>query len=97
MWLRHMILMRTFLSRGHNSSQSNKAEEKLLVDYYTLLELLKEKLPTVNNREKIQILTLVPDSWSRAYASSYFNVSEYLVRQARELKKQEGNPFNPTS
>ena len=32
----------------------------------------------------------MPDSWSREYCSKYFDVSEYLVCTARELKKRSG-------
>ena len=55
-----------------------------------LHNLMKEKLTTAAYSEKIQILTLAPDSWSRRYCAEHFNVSEYLVRTARELKKIKG-------
>ena len=47
-------------------------------------------MTTATYPEKLQILTLVPDKWSRQHCAQYFNVSEYLVRQARELKKSGG-------
>ena len=50
---------------------------------------MKEKLSTACYSEKVQILTLVPDSWSRTYAAEYFNVSVYRIRRARELKKEK--------
>ena len=58
---------------------------------------MREKLKTATYAEKLQILTLVPEKWSRQYCSQYFNVSEYLVRKARELKKAGGilNKPNP--
>ena len=40
---------------------------------------INEKLVTASNTENLQILTLVPDSWSRKYCSEYFGVSEYLI------------------
>ena len=43
---------------------------------------MKEKLVTTSKIEKLQILTLVPDSWSRKYCSEYFGVSEYLIQSA---------------
>ena len=55
-----------------------------------LHNLMKKKLTTAMHCEKIQILTLAPDSWSRRYCAEHFNVSEYLVRTARELKKVKG-------
>ena len=51
---------------------------------------MKEKLVTTSNAEELQILTLVPDSWSQKYCSEYFGVSEYLIRSARELKQRKG-------
>ena len=51
---------------------------------------MKEKLVTASNTERLQILTLVPDSWSGKCCSEYFRVSEYLIRSARELKQRKG-------
>ena len=51
---------------------------------------MTEKLTTAMHSERIQILTLTPDSWSRRYCAEHFNVSEYLVRTAKELKKVKG-------
>ena len=51
---------------------------------------MKEKLVTASNTEKLQILTLVPDSWSRKYCSKYFGVSEHLIRSARNMKQRKG-------
>ena len=50
---------------------------------------MKEKLVTASNTEKLQILTLVPDSCSRKYCSEYFGVSVYLIRPARELQQRK--------
>ncbi len=61
----------------------------------------KLSIETINQREKFQIITQPPESWTFAFASNYFGVSEYAVRQARESKttcsilampnKKEGN------
>ena len=40
---------------------------------------MQEKQKTASHSEQIQILTLVPDKWSRMYFSEYFNVFEYLI------------------
>ena len=50
-----------------------------------LHNLMTEKLTTAMHSERIQILTLTPDSWSRRYCAEHFNVSEYLVRTAKEF------------
>ena len=44
-----------------------------------LHEATQEKLKAPSNSEEIQILTFVPDKWSRMYCSESFNVFEYLV------------------
>ena len=44
-----------------------------------LHEVMQEKLKTASYSEQIEILSLVPDKWSRIYCSEYFNVFEYLV------------------
>ena len=54
-----------------------------------------EKLKTASYPEKIQVLTLIPDKWSREYASKQFDVSEYLIRTACELKKVGGTLAQP--
>ena len=43
-------------------------------DLVRLHEAMQEKLKTASNSEQIQILTLVPDKWSRMYCLEYFNV-----------------------
>ena len=57
--------------------------------------LMKGKLTIAMYLEKIQILTLAPDSWSCQYCAEHFNVSKYLVRTARELKKVKGILVKP--
>ena len=52
-----------------------------------LHETMQEKLKTPSYSEPVQILTLVPDKWSRMYCSEYFNVREYLVLSSHEIKK----------
>ena len=56
----------------------NDIKEKLN-DFVRLHKAIQGKLKTASYSEQIQILTLVPDKWSRMYCSEYFNVFEYLV------------------
>ena len=42
-------------------------------------EAMQEKLKTASYSEPIQILTFVPNIWSRMYCSEYFNIVEYVV------------------
>ena len=68
----------------YDRDTKNKAEE---LD--RLHAAMKEELVTTSNTEKLQILTLVSDSWSRKYCSEYFGDSEYLIQSARELKQRK--------
>ena len=53
-------------------------------------DAMQKKSKTASYSEQIQILTLVPDKWSRMYCSEYFNVFEYLVWTSHEIKKVGG-------
>ena len=61
-----------------DSYDKNDMKEKVN-ELVTLHEAMQEKLKTASYSEQIQILTLVPDKWSRMYCSEYFNILEYLV------------------
>ena len=61
-----------------DSHDTNDMKEKVN-DLVRLHEAMQEKLKTASYSEPIQILTLVPDKWSRIYCSEYFNIFEYLV------------------
>ena len=52
-----------------------------------LHEAMQEKSKTASYSEPIQILTLVPDTWSRMYCSEYFNILEYLFGLHMKSKK----------
>ena len=72
-----------------DSYDKNDMKEKVN-DLVRLHEAMQEKLKTASYSEPIQILTLVPDKWSRMYCSEYFNVFEYLVWTSHEIKKVGG-------
>lgn len=59
-------------------------------DYEQLITKLKEKCEISNKEEKIKIISLLPSSWSRNKISIEFNVSERLVKLARDLAKKQG-------
>ena len=39
---------------------------------------------------RVKLLTLVPDSWSATKVMETFGASNYMVRQARKLKREKG-------
>ena len=66
-------------------------------DLFRLHEAMQEKLKAASYSEKIQILTLVHDKWSRMYCSENFNVVEYLVWTSHKIKKVGGILAKPAS
>ncbi|GBN07950.1 hypothetical protein AVEN_10120-1 [Araneus ventricosus] len=44
----------------------------------------------LSKREKIQVLTIAPQSWSRKRVSTKFNVTEYMARKAWDLTLEKG-------
>lgn len=84
------VLEKDFSPEKRNEHIPKNIEEKAN-DLDRLVEMIKEKLETpVTRREKIQLLTLAPISWSRKKVAEEFSVAEYTVRKARELLKEEG-------
>lgn len=77
-------------SESDSTTQVNELKTKS-EDLDHLVDAIKEKLKTnLTKREKIQILTITPKSWSRRKSAEKFNVSEYLVRKARTLANEKG-------
>ena len=64
---------------------------------HRLMELLKEKCEISSRQEKLRLLTLVPDTWTIKQTSEEFGVSNRLVKQARQLKKEKGILDEPES
>lgn len=48
------------------------------------------KVHNSKRRDKIKLLTLVPNTWSRQKVSAFFNVTDYVVRSSRASKKEKG-------
>lgn len=68
-----------------------KAEPcKKCEDLDRLICLLKDKCKHASRQEQIKLLTLVPASWTIKKTMDEFNVSEHIVKRARELKKNKG-------
>ena len=60
-------------------------------DESEIIMQLKEKFQATNQRsEKVQILTVLPRSWSTRKVEQEFGVSNYMARKAKELVKQKG-------
>lgn len=81
---------RNDLKRKEPRASTSSEIEAKAADLDTLMFSMKEKIQEADSKTKIQVLTLTPDSWSRKAASQFFNVSEYAMRTARNLKKERG-------
>lgn len=56
-----------------------------------MIAQLKEKFHTSTKRsEKVQVLTILPQSWNIKKVQEEFGASNYMVRKAKELVKQKG-------
>ena len=69
-----------------DSYNKNDLKEKVN-DLVRLHKAIQEKLKTASYSEPIQIITLVPDKWSRMYCWAYFNIFECLVWISHKIKK----------
>ena len=56
-----------------------------------MLGQLKDKfLKTGSRSEKLQVLTVLPKSWSLAKVQHEFGVSKYMAMKAKELVQEKG-------
>ena len=79
----------TSLSVKIRSSKNKERDEKAR-DLDCLISRMKEKLAKASSRDKLQILTLVPESWCLRKAGKEFGVSKTTVFKARKLRDQKG-------
>ena len=55
-----------------------------------IISQLKEKYSTAPRSEKLQILTILPNSWSLGKIESEFRASNFVARKAKQLVKEKG-------
>ena len=61
-----------------------------------MVKQLKEKFHgTTERSEKVQVLTVLPKSWSIRKVQDEFRASNYMVRTAKQLVKQKGILSSP--
>lgn len=68
------------------TSQSDESE---------ILTQLKGKFGTASKSEKIQILTILPQSWSIRKVQAEFGTSIWMARKAKQLVKEKGVMSTP--
>ena len=69
--------------------------EEKVNDLVRLHKTTQEKSKTASYSEQIEILSLVPDKWSRMFCSDYFNVFQCLVWTSHGIKKVGGTLAKP--
>ena len=67
-----------------DSYDKNNMQKKVNV-LVRLHEAMQEKWKTASYSEPIQILTLVPDKWSRMHCSEYFWIHSYEIKKVGEI------------
>ena len=72
------------------SVEPDKETKEKALELDRLHDLMRKKLEISKTPEQIQIMTLAPDSWSPGQCAQFFNVSEYIVWTAQDLKKDKG-------
>ena len=78
-----------------NSSEEDAQCSDSCNDLDRLMFLLGEKLKTATRQEKIKLLTLMPESWSRKKTVDTFGVTDHMVRRSRQLKREKGILADP--
>ncbi|CAH0550784.1 unnamed protein product [Brassicogethes aeneus] len=73
-----------------NDSLEKENLENLDQDYLNLIAEIKEKISTVDYKNKVNLLSLAPVSWSRETTAKEFNISVSTVKTARHAKKNHG-------
>ena len=65
-------------------------------DGHEIIEQLKEKFRTCTDRsQKVQILTILPKSWTVKKIQEEFSVTNYMARKAKDLAKVNGVLSSP--
>jgi hypothetical protein len=78
------------LSVGDLETTDSDNDKTSCSDLDKLMLLVKDKIKVATKQEKIRLLTLVPESWSKCKTMQEFDVTEHLVKRARTLKKEKG-------
>ena len=83
---------KTDLTFDNVSPQTENSVLQKARDLDRLLDLMKEKLndKSLKTSQKTEIMTFAPESWSRTKVASFFNVSEYVAREALKVKSSKG-------
>ncbi|HBS53687.1 MAG TPA: hypothetical protein DD806_06790 [Flavobacterium sp.] len=79
-------------NNGEETEESNFLQiQQDSKDLMKLMEAIKEKISTATYQEKVQLLTLIPESWTLSKVVNFIpSVTIHMVRNARILLKDNG-------
>ena len=87
---RKLELLTTKMSEAMSMGRSRENDEG------EILQQLKEKFQsTSQNSERVQILTVLPKSWSIHKIQAEFGVSNFMARKVKQLVKEKGVLSSP--
>ncbi len=87
--LRKKLRMNTVPEEKDEQSSDNAKESETF--YHEMISQLKEKFKMVGKRsEKMQVLTVLPSSWSIRRIQDEFGASNFMARAAKKLAKEKG-------
>ncbi|CAG9765892.1 unnamed protein product [Ceutorhynchus assimilis] len=85
------LLRRYVLRPSIYLAKRNKENvDNLDQDYFELIDEVKKKISTVDYKNKINLISIAPKSWSREGTAKELNVSPNTVRTARQAMKNDG-------
>ena len=85
-----------WISQSRNSKTDDENDNcSKCNDLDRLVDLIQAKVAVSLRKGKIKLLTLAPESWAIQKVIKKFNISEYVVKKARALKKEHGTLSEP--
>lgn len=75
------------MSVTNEEENKEETEDDLSNDHKKLIKQLQDKCKLSKEEEKIKILSLLPNSWSKQRIFKEFDVTDYQVGLSRELMK----------
>lgn len=81
--------LRSLVSASDSHDKLNRQDAYY---FFRLIEELRNKFhsSTINRREKLQILTLLPDDWSVEKIAKRMNTTKYIAKASKTLNRQMG-------
>ena len=91
--------LQEIIQNVENENDSVPLRAVLVKDSFEFLENLKKifNSDSCTRTQKLQVITLVPDSWSDAKIMTHFDTNRRLIRMAKELKQENGILATPAS